>query len=428
MKTVSRFIINTVSNKRNNSMKTVSRFIINTGKFFLVLLSVMVCGRTLGVSVEQRLIQDRVAINTLDFPIGIFSAGHPTDDNFSYIKRLGFDYIHKYGLAEHDTQKVQNYMDMAEKHRLKVMLDVSGPLTRLAKGEITEKEAIENFTMLIKRWKDHAALGFWYIYDEPSYPGMPPERLMAFHKIVKMETPDIPDAIALAWVKHWWDWTKCADIIMPDYYPVRDAEFPISMLNHQSEFFSKISKKCDYMVPIVQCFGFPKYPNETELRYIMFSTLPQKTRGLFFWSYWRSRIVPLKNGELKPDYLETKLKPILAEFKQFIKLIKPAHKVLLVPNLEQKMYSSKQIMVGIWKMEKKMYIVMINSWPEAREISFPLSPHIINAELKPIFSTRSISNLKVINGNLKLRVLPWETFIWETPVISVETIKTKSKI
>ncbi len=69
---------------------------------------------------------------------------------------------------------------------------------------------------------------------------------------------------------------------MPDYYPVRRAEFPKSMLNHQAEFFGKVSEKCDCMIPIVQCFGFPRYPNEIELRYIMFSTLPQRSGGLIF--------------------------------------------------------------------------------------------------------------------------------------------------
>lgn len=360
------------------------------------------------------------ATDALDFPIGIFSAGNPTDKNFSYVKDLGFEYIHRYGLAGNSEKKVQAYMDMAGKKGLKVMLDVSSPLSRLGRGEITEKEAVEQFTATIKRWKDHKALGFWYIFDEPNYSRMPPERLMIFHKIVKKETPHIPDAIAVAWIEHYWDWTECADIMMPDFYPVRDAEFPKSMLNHQSEFFGKLSEKCDYMIPIVQCLGFPKYPNETELRYIMFSTLPQKARGLFFWSYWRSRTVPFKNGELNPDYLKTTLEPILAEFKQFVKLIKPTDKVLLVPSLTQKMYSSKQVIVGIWKMEKKTYIVLINNWATARDITCPLKPHIANADLNPIFSTRDIPNLKVENGNLKLSMLPWETFIWETETRGIE--------
>ena len=363
------------------------------------------------------------ATDALDFPVGIFSAGNPTDKNFSYVKDLGFEYIHRYSLAGRGEEAVQTYMDMAEKKGLKVMLDVSGPLSILGREEITEKEAVEQFTAMIKRWKNHKALGFWYIFDEPNHTRMPPERLMIFHNIVKKETPDIPDAIAVAWIKHYWDWMKCADIIMPDFYPVRDAEFPKSMLNHQSEFFGNISGKCDYMIPVVQCLGFPKYPNKTELRYIMFSTLPQKARGLFFWSYWRSRTEPYKNGELNPNYLKTTLHPILIEFKQFVKLIKPTNKVLLISKLTQKMYNDKQIIVGIWKMKTKTYIVLINNWATTRDITCPFKPYISDAELNPIFSTRDIPNLNIENGNLKLNILPWETFIWETKTPNLKIIE-----
>ena len=349
----------------------------------------------------------------LDFPIGIFSAGGPSEKNFNYIKSLGFDYIHRYTLADNKEKFIQKYLDTAQKCHLKVMFDVSGPLRKLNKGKITEQQAIEKFKADIERWKNHPAIGFWYIYDEPNRPGMAPERLMKFHKIVKKETPNIPDAIAICWIEHWWEWTKCADIIMPDFYPVRKEAFPKSMLNQQAEFFGKVSKHCDCMIPIVQCFGFPKYPNPIELRYIMFSTLTQKAHGLFFWSYWRSRIRPFGKGQLRPDYLEKTLKPVLYDFRQFVKRINPTD-VLLVPNLTNPAYSSRQLIVGIWKQSKKIYVLMINNWPTPRDVVVPLKPYIIEAELKQILSTRYIPDLKVKNGQLKLHVLPWETFIWET--------------
>ena len=108
------------------------------------------------------------ATDTLDFSVGIFSAGNPTDENFRYIKLLGVDYVHQYSLAGNNTKEyIQRYMDTAAKYDMKVMLDVSNPLRNLNAGKITEQQAIEQFTAIIKRWKDHKALGFWYIYDEP---------------------------------------------------------------------------------------------------------------------------------------------------------------------------------------------------------------------------------------------------------------------
>ncbi|NOY79989.1 MAG: hypothetical protein GXP31_03185 [Kiritimatiellaeota bacterium] len=349
-----------------------------------------------------------------EFPIGIFSAGDPTEANFRYVKELGFDYVHRYGLASRDEKTVQAYMDMAGKTGLKVMLDISGPLRGLAAGKISDTRALAEVGAMLRRWKDHRALGFWYLYDEPN-DAMPPETLMKFHALVKRETPHIPDAIAMAWIKNWDKWMQCADIIMPDFYPVRNEEFPKAMLNNQPIFFGAVGKRCDTMIPIVQCFGFPRYPNATELRYILFSTLPQKSSGLFFWSYWRSRFQPLsKHTKLQPDYLENTLKPILADFRQCVRRIGPVERVRFVPSLADKRYSSRQVLLGVWRKGGKTFIVLINNWPEERDLSIPLRPHVIDAGLRPICSTRPIPDLAAAGGTLQLHALPWETFIWET--------------
>ncbi len=354
------------------------------------------------------------AVNKLDFPIGIYCAGEPTEENFKYVKSLGFDYIHRYSLAAKDEKEVQIYMDMAHKCNLKVMLDISTPVRLMKYKRITEAEALAQIGKMVERWKNHPALGFWYFYDEPDLL-MSPEVLIKFHKIIKQKTPDIPDSIALNWQKGWDRWTKCADIIMPDHYPVNKESFPKSMLNLQVEYFEKVEQKCQYTIPIVQCFGYPKSPNATEMRYIMYSTLMQNPRGLFFWAYWYAREEPLtEDADFHPDYLEKTVKPILTDFKRCVELIKPVDKALYPPDLTNDLYSNNQLLVALWKKKDRFIVIMINNWPVEREVSIPLKPYINEGDLRPLFNTRDIPGLKIRKGILTLRLAPWETFIWET--------------
>lgn len=358
------------------------------------------------------LVGEAKAASPLDFPIGIFSAGNPTEQNFRYVKALGFDYVHRYGLAAHNEKTVRAYMDMAGKCGLKVMLDISQPLRRMTDKKSTEAEALAEVRTMVARWKDHKALGFWYLYDEPG-PSLPPRMLMKFHRAIKEITPDIPDAIAVCWIKNWDQWTRCADIIMPDFYPVRKEVFPKSMLNNQAEFFGKVERTGGHMVPIIQCFGFPRYPNTTEMRYMMYSTLTQNARGLFFWSYWRSRYQTItKDAKLRPSYLEETVKPALLEFKRCVELVKPVAKALHPPNLTNALYSSRQLLVGVWRKNDRSIVIAINNWPEDRDLSIPLTPYVSDAELRPLFSTRDIPGLKARKGTVKLRATPWETFVW----------------
>ncbi len=294
------------------------------------------------------------------------------------------------------------------------MLDISTPIKRFTEKKISRAAALARVRAMVARWKDHPALGFWYLYDEPG-PALPPEALSEFHRAVKRITPEIPDAIALSWIRNWDHWLRCADIIMPDFYPVRTRRFPRNMLNQQAEFFSKVSRRCPRMVPIVQCFGFPHYPSAAEMRYIAYSPLAQGAKGLFFWSYWRSRYQAFSpKTRLQPDYLEKTVAPVLRDLRGLLAAIRPADRVLHPPNLTNPLYSSRQLIVGLWQTKPHTIVLVINNWPEPRELTVPLAPYLQDAELDPICSTRKIAGVRVRHGTLRVSARPWETFVWRT--------------
>ena len=354
----------------------------------------------------------RPGISGNTFPIGVYSAGNPTDRGFGELKALGIDYVHRYRLASRAQEDVQAYLDMASNKGLKVMLDVSAFLLPKYREEHGLEPSLAAFRECVRQWKDHPALGFWYFYDEPRETTISSDVLLRFHSVLKEETPDVLTAICVCWCERWYRYTGCADIIMPDFYPVRDAEFPRAKLNQQSEFFGRTRARCERMIPVAQCMGFPRYPNPVELRYMMYAALTHGVRGLFFYSYWRSRYKPMAGCELRPSYMRGTFSPVLKELKEFVDRIRPAHEVQRVPNLTDEHYSSRQVLVGVWPRGESAYVVLINNWPEKRVISVPLCPHVMQGTLEPLGSTRSTST-RVEDGALRLDAHPWETFVWQ---------------
>ena len=86
----------------------------------------------------------------------------PTDDvTFDRLSKAGVNYLHSY---RHNTPKENNdFFDLAHKYNMKVMFNLR------AKNNIRNGD--ENWlstTMKdVESFKDHPALGMWYMWDEP---------------------------------------------------------------------------------------------------------------------------------------------------------------------------------------------------------------------------------------------------------------------
>ncbi len=357
------------------------------------------------------------------FPIVAFSAGNPTDRNFAEVKALGFDYVHRYRLASHrDPAEVQTYMDTAARNGLKVMMDVSGfihPRFRKAK---TPDEGLGQLLAAVRKWKDHPALGFWYVYDEPTPKQMPVETLRRVHALIKRETPRVPTAIAQCWSAGWWKYMDCVDIIMPDFYPVRDKPFPEARLDLMPSFYGRVRAKASLCMPIVQCFGFPRLPNRAEVRYMLYAALTQGIDGMAFWSYYYGRFRPFQKkdkdgvrrpGEFDKSYMPKVYSPVLKEFKGFVAKVMPAREVAYSKHVGAHRDGENHVIHGLWPRGDATYVVLINNQPAARRLSMPWRTDPANAALAPICGTRA-TDAKIRDGKLTISEMqPWETFVWE---------------
>ena len=350
-----------------------------------------------------------------EFPIGVYSADHATEDNFRYLKSIGVNYVHTYGMGSNTAEnniKAKKFLDLANKFGLKVMFNLKGRIWA------NKKDGVKELKKLVRKFKKHPALGFWYLYDEPLPKHLP--ALKKIYRMLKFESPDIPVALVTPWIKGWGEFAQVCDILMVDLYPVRDKEFPNSKINHIIDFTRSAVNTNKMIIPVFQAINWKifadqlkgkgyneskfRFPNRTEMRFWIFSSLCLGVRGQFYYSYYNAKY--RCKGQ---KWLDTVLAPCIKESRKFVKLVGKAWKPTKCKYFEdQKVYSA------FWKNKKSEFLVIANNSPASRKLSVPLLKQSYNMKFEPWGETRKIS-ISTSKGNLILKsnIKPWEVLIWK---------------
>lgn len=344
-----------------------------------------------------------------EFIHGFYSVRN-SDNAFQTMKDLGCTHVHAYfnPYTEGGLKNLQDQLDLAEKYGLKVMFNL------IRGGVEKEDDGIEKIRAVVRRFKDHPALGFWYMFDEPSGAFLK-NRLAEIYFMLKTETPDIPVALCLAQVADWRDFVEYCDILMGDVYPVRDEPFPNAPLYRYSGYIKQLSQYNKPVIGIPQFMNWTCYPalsknddqeklrhpNAAELRYFFFSTMTQgNTTGMVWYSY--EDILRANNIKYFKE-----MQPVMQEFRNFTDMLKnPTKSKAFTWSQDNNMYMS---------LFDNKYLVLVNDWPVRQKVSRWMENIIFgNWVLKPWGKTRDVkaqiqSNRLTIDGFIE----PWEVFIWE---------------
>ena len=365
------------------------------------------------------------------FPLVMFAVPG-TDAHFKKVHDMGFDYVHIYGLTHGPVtdvvfKRIQTYLDLAQKHHLKVMLDLDGS-RRVPTGD----DGIADMRKVVQRFKNHPALGFWYLYDEPELRKVStPAVLLKYYQMIKEETPDIPVCICTSTssgkpgVDHkWYDFGDDYDILAFDTYPIRGQQFPTAHLETVTNFNKKAIALGEPVMPALQIFNFKalpsyvkkaedagqstadwRYPNLQELRYWNFASLLQGARGMMYWSYMRAATVENTDA----TWLDKTLKPATLEFREFTNLVQPASEKEVL-----NIGAEKDIFFARWEKEGKQYLVLVNGESTARNITDAAVLQSLNAgKLKAWKFTRA-DMLHIESGKVnQVELQPWEVAVWE---------------
>ncbi len=343
-----------------------------------------------------------------EFPIGVYSAV-VCDSDMKAIRDAGFNMVHTYSSSDKDYDTL---LESARRNGLKVMFNLDRKL-------VTGLDGVEKMRVTVRKYKEHPALGFWYLYDEPAGK-ITPDVLRPFYKMLKEETPDIPVALVNCWDETWDRYSDVLDIQMVDLYPVRDQKFPEAPIQ---QFTTLVKEAVALGKPVMavpqlmswksfshQLKGYQaelfRYPNVAELRYMMFGSMTYGVCGFFGYSYHHAMRTGGDSGWWSRDCGK-----VFMEVRDFAAAVKEPSE----PVIFRRAGDSNQ-RAAYWPGKDGGFLVLVNAWPleNPRPGCWLEGYFDKDYELIPWGNTRKVT-ASIINNRIKIdgKAQPWEVFIWK---------------
>ncbi len=349
-----------------------------------------------------------------EFPIGVYSADINSDASMQAIKKAGFNTVQSYSCSDKDYQTL---LDTAQRNGLKVMFN-------LDRKWVTEPGGVEKMRETVRKFKDHPALSFWYLYDEPAGK-ITPEVLRPFYEMLRKETPDIPVAIVNCWDETWDQYSDVLDIQMVDLYPVRDQAFPSAPVQQFTTLVKNAVALGKPVMAVPQLMSWKsftsqlkdydaekfRYPNVAEMRYMMFGSMTYGVCGFFGFSYYHAM-----RTSGNPKWWETDCAKVFNEVKEFAAAVNTPGKPVIFKRADD---SNQR--AAYWQGEDGGYLVLVNAWPleNSRPGCWLENYFDRDYELIPWGSTREVK-ASLVKNRIKVDgpAQPWEVFIWKMKPVS----------
>jgi hypothetical protein len=384
-------------------------------------------------------------LDSNEFPIIMFDAAAMGDGTEAELMRTcGMTYVQRFSQCDSgsgidaDITELKTYMERAEKYGMRVMVNLKAH-EWIVDGNYVGVDAIQTIATAVK---DCNAFGFWYLIDEPEVRDRQTGTLgrfgasavLPYYTMLKTLTPNVPVAITHAQKEYsstyadWYDYDSCEDIFMSDRYEINDEDFPNADVASATNFIRSAKSikasqgSSDKIIPSLQChnrlhFGVGtweditadcRYPNAIEVRYFCYAPVIQGCRGLSWYSYGASVYPNGSDGGKDQTWLKNTFRPVGQEIRKFSYLAAPLHEPEVILDGGT---GTNDLYMAVWPRSTGYWVALVNGNSEARTVTINTSSKIANAILKPWGMTRD-ANAQVINGQLKIRIQPWETFVW----------------
>ncbi len=231
------------------------------------------------------------------FPLGFYSMDYP--NLAEEVAGAGYLWYHTYAsqrparLAPDSNWDWQRYTDTGAEHGMRAFLGFGaagdgeeGFYERLLSGQAPEAEAL--MTAFLERWREHPALGAWYVYDEPVIAGRTPEEMRYLYEMADSRDPYHPKLVCQV---SWSDprFVDSLDVLMPDPYPIRaDHARPLTMVSDAVRAARRTVGDRKPVWPVLQWYGYPegRYPTTEEMRCMAFLSLAAEAKGVTWYSFY----------------------------------------------------------------------------------------------------------------------------------------------
>ena len=275
----------------------------------------------------------------------------------------GINTVHVYHLPNQGIEKTLQFMDrMAEEGVVCLADPWPAPLYRKNQKQPLSLEEEEQLRQYIRRLRDHKALMAYYIYDEPEFVPVLPERLNRAFEIIQEEDPYHPCIILNMQFDAIDRYASSADIIMPDTYPsFRENMGPISGIVKIAKHLKEATRAADgrqavWVTP--QAFEWDaqtpaaRAPNFLELRNQQVQGIVSGSKGFIWWIYGRQ--LNDKNLELGMPFLAREAKSL-----------EPA---ILSPDIDEELEITSEdtshLHSAVRQVGEHIYIFVVNTSPE----------------------------------------------------------------
>jgi len=141
------------------------------------------------------------------FPIEIY---HVSTGHYEMLAAAGFNVMQ--GSNTHNLDSLQEMLDTAQEHGVKVMMSLY--------GDMKVRENLEHSVAKIKRFNDHPAVVGWKIMDEPSIHSGLREPVMEAYARLKALNSTKPFLLTICNPSQFGRWADFCDWLEVDYYPL----------------------------------------------------------------------------------------------------------------------------------------------------------------------------------------------------------------
>ena len=292
------------------------------------------------------------------FPIGLYHVwseigypGHPRplSEDYQLIVEQGFNAVQT--KATTDQKMVKEILDTAYEYG--VMADVS----LYASGRI--KEYLEIYLEMIEKNKEHPAVLTWKIMDEPDLreDNMTWEVPKAYREYKEFD-PNTPILLTIApgdEAKHSF-WAHYCDAYQVDPYPLPSK--PLNMVANQVALVRQGLEPWQNLTAVLQCGWRPdpsldnpsNQPNKAQARSMVYLSLINGAKGIFWYSYREKGIWNLPDTPLWEDFPEINAET--AWLGEIVTKGEPLEDYRLVEG---------EVQYACWKYKDKVYVLATNS-------------------------------------------------------------------
>ncbi|MGE9270516.1 MAG: discoidin domain-containing protein [Verrucomicrobiales bacterium] len=322
----------------------------------------------------------------------------------------GINTVHVYHLPNQGIEKTLQFMDrMAEEGVVCLADPWPASLYRKNQKQPLSPSEEDQLRQYVRRLRDHKALMAYYIYDEPEFVPVLPERLNRAYEIIQEEDPYHPCIILNMQFDAIDRYASSADIIMPDPYPsFRENMGPISGIVKVAKHLKEARRASDgekaiWVTP--QAFEWDaqtpaaRAPSFLELRNQQVQGIVTGSKGFVWWIYGR---------QLNDKNLELGM-PFLAREAQRLQ------DAILAPDVDEELMitadDTSQLHSAVRRVGEHTYIFVVNTSPEPMgAVTFEL-PSLGTGPLQVVSENR---DLRVGNGKWRDNFGGYEAHIYTT--------------